>query len=163
MTRLLPRELYDNLLPIDGGGAFYSFVLLTHEYAYGSDIELDQGIFTVGLAGADFGFLTNVGNTPIDQVELDHPALQYLVSYLPPTVEANARAEYQRAGTGFSVGSYYYRGALPANSGATYALRSINYGQSDVLVVFRIVRIDTDGSVILVWKKLATYPVPSLH
>src|SRR4028119_2450069 len=32
LIRLLPREKYDNKLAVRGGGAFYSFSRLTHEY-----------------------------------------------------------------------------------------------------------------------------------
>ncbi|MEK6283404.1 MAG: hypothetical protein AABN95_23880 [Acidobacteriota bacterium] len=41
-------------------------------------------------------------------------------------------------------------------------LRSIGYRASDVLVAFKVVRQDTDGSVILAWKLLKKYPVPTL-
>jgi hypothetical protein len=160
MTRLVPRETYDHVLPIVGGGAYYSFYRLTHEYGYGSDLSLEQGRLKVGFAGYDFGFLTDLGNVPVDQVAVDHPGLQYLHSYVPPSVDADIRAEQQRAGLGFTVGPYYYRSSLPAKLDTTYVLRSMNYLESDLLVVFRIVRIDSDGSVILVWRKLATYPVP---
>ena len=44
----------------------------------------------------------------------------------------------------------------------TYLLRSINYGESDVLVALRVVRKDTDGSVIIVWKLLKKYSAPEL-
>ena len=43
IIRLLPREKYDSndsykrALTMRGGGAYYSFVLSTHEYGYGSD------------------------------------------------------------------------------------------------------------------------------
>src|ERR1044072_7418866 len=45
LIRLLPREKFDSGrdkkgLTISGGGAYYSFARLTHEYGYGSDIEL---------------------------------------------------------------------------------------------------------------------------
>jgi hypothetical protein len=46
--------------------------------------------------------------------------------------------------------------------GATYILRSIDYSESDVLVAFRVVRRDTDGSVIIAWKLLRKYAVPQL-
>src|SRR5450432_737873 len=49
LFRLLPREVYDSQyahpktpVKIRGGGAYYSFVNLTHQYGYGSDIELDH-------------------------------------------------------------------------------------------------------------------------
>src|SRR5712691_1621949 len=57
LIRLLPREVYDQFpnkaakLTIRGGGAYYSFARLTHEYGYGSDIELASGHLSVGFAG----------------------------------------------------------------------------------------------------------------
>ena len=45
---------------------------------------------------------------------------------------------------------------------STYLLRSINYRSSDVLVAFKVVRIDSDGSAVLLWKLLQKYPKPQL-
>ena len=163
LIRLLPRETYDGQLTIRGGGAYYSFAHLTHEYGYGSDIELYQGYLSVGFAGADFGFVTNLGNMPIDTVSLDTPAVQYLASFSAPTNEPDARVQQQRAGTGFSVGSYSYVDRVIAGQATTYALRSISFGTSDVPVAFQVVRFDTDGSAILVWKLLKSFPVPQLR
>jgi hypothetical protein len=44
----------------------------------------------------------------------------------------------------------------------SYVLRSIDYARSDLLVAFRIVRQDSDGSVVLLWKLLKKYPTPAL-
>ena len=60
--RLLPREKYDRVIAINGGGAYYSFAQKTHEYGQGSDIELQQGNLSVGFAGADYGFLIDLGD-----------------------------------------------------------------------------------------------------
>lgn len=163
MIRLLPRETYDGHLTIRGGGAYYSFAHLTHEYGYGSDLELYNGYLSVGFAGADFGFLTSLGDMPIDAVSLDTPAVQYLASFTAPTNEPDARVQQQRAGAGFSVGSYNYVDRMRASQATTYGLRSISYGTSDVLVAFRVVRFDTDGSAILVWRLLKSFPVPQLQ
>jgi hypothetical protein len=51
---------------------------------------------------------------------------------------------------------------LPLRSNSTYLVRSINYSDSDVLVAFRVVRVDTDGSAILLWKSLATFAIPQI-
>ena len=163
LIRLLPRETYDGFLTVRGGGAYYSFGRLTHEYGYGSDLELQQGHLSVGFAGADFGFLTSLGDVPIDSVTSDHPAVQYLASFVAPANLADARAQQQRAEAGFTIGAYSYIDRLKAFAASSYALRSINYNTSDVLVAFRVVRFDTDGSAILVWKLLRTYPVPRLE
>src|SRR5215216_1597609 len=63
LIRLLPREKYDTAtfrenkksITIRGGGAYYSFARLTHEYGYGSDIELARGTLSTGFAGGQFG------------------------------------------------------------------------------------------------------------
>jgi hypothetical protein len=52
---------------------------------------------------------------------------------------------------------------MRATQSTTYALRSLCFGTSDVLVVFRVVRIDVDGSVILAWKLLNKYSLPRLQ
>jgi hypothetical protein len=89
--------------------------------------------------------------------------VQYLATYVPPTVEATIRAEQQRAGTGFYVGPYYYSEYTGVQLNATYVLRSICYGTSDVLVALRVVKSISDGSVIIIWKQLASFTPPPDH
>lgn len=64
---------------------------------------------------------------------------------------------------GMMFGSIFYKARIPAKVNNTYLLRSINYDTSDVLVAFRVVRWDTDGSLILVWQMLKKYLVPQLE
>lgn len=163
LMRLMPRETYDGYLTTRGGGAYYSFTRLTHEYGYGSDIGLEQGYLGVGFAGADFGFMTNLGDVPIDGITPSTPAVQYLATFSPPTNLADARVQQQRAGTGFTSGGYYYVDDMRATASTTFALRSICYNASDVLVAFRVVRFDSDGSAIVAWKILQTFAVPRLQ
>ncbi len=109
LIRLLPREVYDSQtyhtekkLKIRGGGAYYSFGNLTHLYGYGSDIELDHNKLSVGFAGADYGMLTNIGDTSLEQITLDDPRVQPLSIYKRPKSEAGAREEYQRLNSTFN-------------------------------------------------------------
>ncbi|PYS98882.1 MAG: hypothetical protein DMF65_09820 [Acidobacteria bacterium] len=162
LTRLLPREKWDGKLSTRGGGAYYSFARLTHEYGYGSDIELQQGQFSVGFAGADFGFLVNLGDMPLENVSLDTEAVRPLAGSLTDASEKGARVQQRRAAEGFKEGERTYAGRLAAVAGNTYALRSVNYDGSDVLVAFRVVRADDDGSVVLLWKMLKRFPKPTL-
>ena len=67
-----------------------------------------------------------------------------------------------RASEGFKEGERTYTDRLAAVAGNTYALRSVNYDNSDVLVVFRVVRRDDDGSVVLLWKMLKRFHTPQL-
>lgn len=162
MIRLMPREDFDGVLYSRGGGAYYSFARLTHLYDFGSDLGLERGSFRVGFAGADFGFLVPLGDLAIENLTVDSPGVQYLATYTPPTTEADARTEYQRSGTGFQVGNFSYRSSVPALVNQTYAVRAVGYSSSDCLIVFRVLRKDTDGSLILLWKRLRWFPTPRL-
>jgi hypothetical protein len=55
-----------------------------------------------------------------------------------------------------------YTRRLPAEIGATYILRSISYDRSDLLAALKVVRQDTDGSLIIAWKLLKKFPKPEL-
>jgi len=174
LIRLLPREGFEreehrSLNPIVTGGPYFSFANRSHRYGYGSDIELSQNNLSVGFAGVDFGMMTNIGDTPLDQITMDDLRLMQINAYRPPRPESEARAEYRRTGSpeGMTFDGLIYRRQLPVQENSTYLLRSISYAGSDrgtdVLVAFRLVRKDTDGSVIIAWKLLKRYPVPQFE
>jgi len=165
LIRLLPRGKWDDKLSMHGGGAYYSFQRLTHEYGYGSDVELEQGNLSVGFAGADFGFMLDLGDVPLENVSEETEAVLYMASFKTPTAEPEARAAYRQFGAreGHQAGPWAYKRRLPAVVGHTYALRSVNYRESDLLVAFRVVRKDEDGSLVLLWKLLKKYPKPTLQ
>ena len=170
LIRLLPREKYDPdvknenkyKLTIRGGGSYYSFVRLTHEYGYGSDIGLTDGWLTTGFAGANYGIMTTLGNTPLENLTIDTPSIQFLATHTPPAEEPKARIEQGRWGKGEMVEGTTYGERLRMGVNTTYLVRSVDYDTSDVLVAFRVVRVDTDGSAIILWKLLKRYPMPKL-
>ena len=169
LIRLLPRETYDDNAQKDrqrivtrGGGAYYSFTRLTHEYGYGSDIQLYNGELSTGFAGADYGFLTNIGDIPLETVNLENPAANALGAYTFPTEEPKARSEYRRFAMGSDLEGIKVKNRLPMVLNSTYVLRTVDYDTSDVLVAFRVVRIDSDKSAIILWKLLKKYPKPEL-
>jgi len=169
LIRLLPRDVYGNIdyknnksLALRGGGAYYSFARHTHEYGYGSDIELGSGYLSVGFAGADYGMLTTLGDLPIEEITIEDPVVQFMATYHVPSEEPKARSEYRRFADGPTVDDRRYQTRLPVALGTTYLLRSINYDTSDVLVALRVIRRDADGSVIIAWKLLKKYPKPEL-
>lgn len=163
LVRLLPREKWINKLSTNGDGAFYSFVLLKHEYGQGSDIMLEGGQFQAGFAGADFAFLVNLGDMPLENILPETEGVRTLAAFQPPSAEPEARGQQRRAGEGFKDGERSYSNRMPAVVNNTYALRSISYDRSDVLVAFRVVRSDDDGSAVLLWKLLRTFPKPLLQ
>jgi hypothetical protein len=88
-----------------------------------------------------------------------HAAWNYLWTYEPPTITAVAR-QHQREAWEKSVEGVPIPEEVAATPGTAYLLRSINYRESDNLVALKVVSIDRDGSVILIWKLLATFDTP---
>lgn len=168
IIRLLPREVYDlfpnkpSKLTIRGGGAYYSFARLTHEYGYGSDIELASGYLSVGFAGANYGLMIDLGDVSLDEITSDYPGARSLADYAAAKDEPQARVEQRQVQVGRILDGATYKERLPVKTGTTFLLRSINYDSTDVLVAFRVVRKDTDGSVIIAWRLLKQYPTPKL-
>jgi uncharacterized protein (TIGR03437 family) len=164
--RLLPREGFDlnnQKLSLRGGGCFFSFSRITHEYGFGSDLSLELGRFNVGFAGTHFGFLVSLGDATLETLTVEHPGLRYLAAFGAPTNEPGAREQQQRAGQGFTENGFFYNDRIAATVGSTYAVRSVYQERSDVLVAFRVLRQDTDGSLILLWKRLKWFPTPQLR
>lgn len=165
LVRLLPREQWDYKLSIRGGGAYYSFTRRVHEYGYGSDIELQQGNLSSGFAGLDYGLLVDLGDVLLEKISLETPGVRVVSEHVPPSAEAEIRAQQRRAGTGETIEGLTYKSHLLAKVNHTYALRSVQYhGEKgagrDVIVAFRVVGRDADGSVTLLWKMLKQYPAP---
>jgi hypothetical protein len=170
LIRLLPRDIYESevykknrkTLTIRGGGAYYSFARLTHEYGYGSDLSLDSGYLSVGFAGADYGLLTELGDVSLNELTSDHPSARSLADYAAAKNEPDARAEHRQVQAGRIMDGITYKTRVPVKIGTTFLLRSINYDDTDVLVAFRTMRKDTDGSLIIAWKLLKRFPKPKL-
>lgn len=175
LIRLLPREKYDENNPnsiyglaLRGGGAYYSFSSRSQEYGQGSDISLEQNQLSVGFAGADYGLLTDLGDMPLDKITLENATAKVLAAYIPPTEERTARTEARKGWLGNEIAGMVFKSHLPLNPDTTYLVRSVNYNYStqpnasgsDVLVAFRVVRVDCDGSAIILWKMLKQYPAP---
>jgi hypothetical protein len=119
--------------------------------------------FHTGLAGVDYGFIVTIGDVPLEKVTLEHDRVKFLATYNPPLTLPEARAEQRRAldGTRWK-GWYGYKQYAPVNVNYTYALRSIHFDRSDVLVAFRVVRKEIDGSVVILWKTLKQFSAPTL-
>jgi hypothetical protein len=160
-VRLLPREKYDHVLAINGGGAYYSFFLKSQAYGRGSDIGLEQGYLSVGFAGADYGFMYDLGEIALDDVTKDSKEAFFLVSYKPPSFEPEVRIEQLKA-RDYDANGVIYKSRLTSIVGHTYLLRSISFDDSDILVAFTVIRKDTDGSLIIFWKTIENFEKPKL-
>jgi hypothetical protein len=164
LTRLLPREVFDkdSKLTVRGGGSYFSFTRRIHEYGWGTQIGLEQNQILTCFAGADYGMIANLGDVPLEDFSLEYPGVKFLASYEAAREEPVARSEYGRFGAGLNIDGTGYKTRLPVVVNNSYVLRGIHYSDSDVLVALRVVRKDTDGSIIILWKQLKKYSKPEL-
>ncbi len=161
--RILPREKYDKeVFKVRGGGAFYSFINQSHSYNDIPQISLEQNYLRVGFYGASYGFIADLGETPLSQIGKTTKGVDFLINYQPPNVETEARAEYRKISNNFEQNEISFGNRRTAIVGHSYILRAVSFGEADVLVAFKIHRKDTDGSLIIFWKLIEHFAAPTL-
>jgi hypothetical protein len=157
--RILPREKYDRKFTLQGGGSYYSFTTKSHDYQKIPQIGLEQNYLKVGFAGADYGFIADLGETSLANITRETGEVNFLVNYKPPTIEPEVRSE-QRKAHDYEASGFSYKNHIPAAVGHSYVLRAISFDDADVLVVLRVHRKDTDGSLIIFWKLIENFEKP---
>ncbi len=163
-----------------GAGSSYSFRLDSYRIRRLADITLVKNSLTTRgiLNGAIFVVL---GDVPIRNVTLKTPGLAFLQEYKPvKTAEEALEAAKLFAGGVKKDGHIYGRGIF-ATKNNTFAMRLIAYDgkfqraeagvvyneldfdkRRDIIVAFRIVEVEADGSATIVWKILQESKSPKL-
>lgn len=160
--RLMPRETFSRPIAVpQGGGSYYSFTTGSNDYQKIAQIGLEQNSLKTGFAGADHGFMADLGEIPLSKVTSETAELAFLLKYRAATNIVEARVEQRKAGN-HKVDGLHFKNYLPAVLGHTYVLRNINYGNADIVVAFKIERKDTDGSLIIFWKQMGDFGKPTL-
>jgi len=117
LIRLFPSNLYLNRLTLRAGGAYYSFIRSTHELGMGYDIEFNKlasseyvapPIAVYYFSVYNHGFITELGDVPLEKVTLDHKGVKFLVNYVPANTQSLVRSEHQRAYYGIGKNGYIY-------------------------------------------------------
>lgn len=166
LIRLIPKERYekDFRTMVKSGAASFSFSQQKYRY-YPRDIELRKGVFEtaslpVRSGEVQFGFIASLGDVDLESLSNRNPCAQFLASILP----ASNRRDIQEWRSRIWLGppGCICSPSAPAKENCTYVLRSVHYPLSDVLVALRAVREDDDGSYIIWWKLLETFPPPEL-
>ncbi len=152
---------------IKGGGSVYSFRTGSHLNSIPdwSDIAFRDGTFFAG-GGLNLGLITELADTDLDAVTKQSEGVKPLLKFKPPkkgkTIEKYRTNLANRKIDGFSSSA-----AVRLNS--VYAMRLVAYqfkGQVgldervDVIVAFKVVAENADGSVVLLWKILRNKESP---
>ena len=126
-----------------------------------AELKLINGRFITGFTGEALGVLVTLGDVPLETVTPDSFGVTGLTNITPPADYFEAASLSRRNRAGFDLQRFRYGRSLPVAENMTYALRSTSNKRADVLVGFRVVRVEENGSLTLIWRKLKVYPKPS--
>jgi hypothetical protein len=158
--RILSRDKYTGkMLTISGGGSYYSFIRLTNEYGYGSDLTLINGRFSTSWGGGSIGLISLLGDVPLESITLEHPATEFLKTASSGKDSIFRQVQQQRQ-NGVRQGEFTYTKEVAAMPNTTYLLRSIENSGTDILIALRVVKRDVDESLVVLWKMLKIFPAP---
>lgn len=164
-------------IPLKGGGSYYSF---RGKLNYGFtkswwDIHFDKNKLNVGSETV-LGILSNIGDVKLEDINLDSMSLDFLVKYKPKNKSIEVSEQKELLEKGINSNGFTYSNAVSPAFGNTYLLRSIAYVYSnpsvdkkiikaeslDLIVAFKIVGQESDGSLVILWKKLKEEDAPRL-
>ena len=179
LIRLLPRkEKIEGMLvsaenpttyiPFRYGGSSYSF----SNRKYGDDFVVPELRFEINtylcnnhssgnafLMASHIGFITRLGDVALEDVTLDRKEARFLVDLKAPILESAAQENAKMSSSGFETNGVFYKWCAPAENNTTYLARAIEYGNADLLVAFRTVREEPNGSIVILWKILKKNPI----
>ena len=145
LNKILERGKFEGVVELRGGGAYFSFLTQSNDYNQKPHIELQQGSFSSGFYGGQFGVVVELPELVFKDLQFD---------------------DLPREFVGFSAQEFEtYERSLPyrpkkAAVGDLYAVRTIEWNEYDIVAVFEVVDKDASSATI-VWRLLKELPVPS--
>lgn len=169
-----------DMLKIPGGGAAFSFRTRTHRQWRFADLIYDGRSFLAFGQGSQ-GFLANIGDVQLDQLNDSSPGLKFMTDFVPATQFEKIKEQNLSFSRRVIDGEHVYSKVVPAKINVTYLLRSIAYKayvardfegvrfnelsfdkRTDIIVAFRVVRMSPDGSLTLLWREMRNLDSPKI-
>ncbi|MFT3742656.1 MAG: hypothetical protein QM785_00035 [Pyrinomonadaceae bacterium] len=167
--------------PFPGAGNAYSFRTASYRMRSVADMTFSGANFYAPGALTQ-GIFVNLGDIPIEDVDLRSKGMAYLTAFRPPT-DVNSVSDINKIlGSGVDSDGFRYASSIAADINKTYALRSVAYRgevvrsfqgilfneldydrRRDVIVVFRTVGFDLSGKVTIIWSILRDSEAPKLN
>ncbi|HSK73038.1 MAG TPA: hypothetical protein VK892_15165 [Pyrinomonadaceae bacterium] len=158
-----------DVIPVKGGGSFYSFRLKTHRYLGYDwwDIHFLGDRFVVGNNTVQ-SIISEIGEVDLEEIKLSSKPLKFLNDYKPKRSLAEIKEQNKLLEKGFNSNGFTYSLSAPLKLNSTYVLRSVAYRVNDkslriaresrtnVTLAFKVIGREKDGSVIILWKELKT-------
>ncbi len=168
---------------IVGGASSYSFRGMDFAPTYKADIEIKNGLmFSTGLLNQTI--FVDIGEVDLESVSLTSSGAKFLTAFIPAEAQVDATKQSDNLRKGITQDNFKYSNFLMLAENHTYLLRSIAYRgeakivsstglkyeynrlqddiRKDIVIAFRIIKLNTDQSVILLWKEIDRKNSPKL-
>ncbi len=161
-----------------GAGNSYSFRTNNYRIRHLADLTFSGKNFYVSGV-LMHGIMVNIGDVPLESVTLQTDGLKFINEFQPTDDFEKAKVLDRQFVTGVTKDGFFYSRGLASAENTTYILRSIAYDgrvmrsvrgipyneldfdkRKDVTVAFRIVSLDADGSLTILWKELSRKDAP---
>jgi len=163
-----------------GGGNSFSFRTASYRIRHLADVMLaGENFYIPGIMM--HGLMTNLGDLAIDKVSLQTPGVGFLTEFKPAVEFERAKAIEDVVSLGLERDGFIYARVNTVQVNSTYAMRVVAYDgtvnravpgaqynemdfdrRRDMIVAFRVVAKDADGSVTVVWIELSDVDSPKL-
>lgn len=155
-----------------------------------ADIKFGNGKLTVGSEIVQ-GMITNLGDKDFEAISSDSPEIRSLKDFAAEKVLSKFEKQKTHIADGIQINGQKYTTSIPVKLETLYVLRSIAFQlrtptirweypdknqqtkeldfydpfdwRLDIIVAFKIVEIEKDGSLIILWKELRRKPAPFLE
>ena len=164
-----------------GAGSSYSFRHENYRLKHLGDLNFAGKSFKSSEAILNHGIMVNIGNIPIEEIDMQNKVVRILAGFEPVKDFEKAAAFAAMLEKGVEDNGFVYGSNLRVKENSTYLMRSIAYnGESyrvvdeveynefdfdkrkDIIVAFRVVRFNPDESVTIVWKELQRKDSPKI-
>jgi hypothetical protein len=166
---------------IKGAGSLYSVRLsdipnylplnIILGYIGFSDIHFVKNKFVVGNKMTQ-DIISNIGEVDLADISAKSNSFKFLTELKPSKTSLHLQSQNQIFEKGVNSNGYFCSNSADVKLNSTYALRSIayyekyleyeNFWNTDLLVAFKVVGQEGNGSVIILWKKLKEKNAPVL-
>ncbi|MBI3649428.1 MAG: hypothetical protein HY231_00075 [Acidobacteria bacterium] len=170
----------DMILPLLGGGAYYSFTEKTNKLGPWSEICLEENRLLAGVANNALGLFLDLGDVALEALTQTTAGVNFLLRLAPPKRYAEMVELAEKSSHGLEADGFVYRSVVSVKLNTTYVLRSIiyqkdgfvvhphepyyrlrfaslGYDGANTVVAFRVLRRHEDGSVTILWKRLQKF------
>jgi len=177
-TEVVSANCVHNNIP--GAGTAFSFRFGSYRLPRLADLILSDRVLKSDGAMQQ-AIMVRLGDVPLEQVTLDTKGLKYLVDFEPGQDKASLLATDIKHSKGVRADGFVYGLGFYVSNDTTFALRSIAYRgtalrsvdgftyneldfdkRRDILVAFRIVDVEPNGNITIIWKVLADKKAPGL-